>query len=116
MNAAMGWSEHNLNYLAAALESLRPRLRRRAVAPTADRSDEAWNAELARAEQTAEELAAGFESTPALPALARRLGLTRFERDVLLLCAAMELDTRLGALCAEAQGDPHRPHPTFALA
>src|SRR5262249_42321364 len=38
------------------------------------------------------------------------------ERHTLLLCAAMELDTRMGALCAKAQGDPSRAYPTFALA
>src|SRR5439155_13907902 len=35
---------------------------------------------------------------------------------VLLLCAAVELDTRIGPLCAQAQDDPNRPYPTFALA
>ena len=37
--------------------------------------------------------------------------------DVLLLCAALELDTAASpALCARAQGDPTPPYPTFALA
>jgi len=56
------------------------------------------------------------ELTPALTLLARRFGLGDFERDVLLLCAAMEFDTRIGALCARAQGDASKPYPTFALA
>ena len=34
----------------------------------------------------------------------------------MLLCAAMELDTGIGALCARAQREPSRPYPTFALA
>jgi hypothetical protein len=54
--------------------------------------------------------------TPALMLLAQRLGLTPFERDLLLLCIGMELDTRLPALCAQAQRDPTKPWPTFALA
>jgi hypothetical protein len=53
---------------------------------------------------------------PALTILARRLGLAPFERDILLLCAAMELDTTIATLCARAQDDPARPYPTFALA
>jgi hypothetical protein len=53
---------------------------------------------------------------PALHVLAQRLGLSAFERDVLLLCVAMELDTSIAGLCAQAQGDPSRPYPTFALA
>jgi hypothetical protein len=56
------------------------------------------------------------ERPPALMLLALRLGLTEFERQTLFLCAAMELDTRTGNLCARAQQDPARPYPTFALA
>jgi hypothetical protein len=57
-----------------------------------------------------------IESPPALVVLCKRLGLSRFERDVLLLCIALELDTRIAALCARAQDDPNKPYPTFALA
>jgi len=53
---------------------------------------------------------------PAMSLLARRAGLTTFERDLLLLCAAMELDTRILPLCARAQDDLSKPFPTFALA
>jgi hypothetical protein len=53
---------------------------------------------------------------PALIMLGRQLGLSRFEREVLLLCAAIELDPRIASLCALAQSDPARPYPTFALA
>jgi hypothetical protein len=53
---------------------------------------------------------------PALVLLAQRLGLTEFERQTLLLCAAMELDTRMGNSCARALQDPGRPYPTYALA
>jgi hypothetical protein len=56
------------------------------------------------------------EPPPALIVLARRLGLSEFERLTLLLCAALELDTRIGPLCARAQEDPAKPYPTFALA
>jgi hypothetical protein len=53
---------------------------------------------------------------PALVLLARRLGLSDFEQQLLLLCAAVEFDTRIGPLCARAQHDASRPFPTFALA
>jgi ATPase family associated with various cellular activities (AAA) len=59
---------------------------------------------------------ADAERPPALMQLGQRLGLSEFERHTLLLCAAMELDTRLGALCAKAQDDASRVYPTFALA
>ncbi|MEO8810299.1 MAG: ATP-binding protein [Rhodanobacter sp.] len=60
--------------------------------------------------------AADGEPVPALVLLSERLGLSAFERDLLLLCIGMELDTRFPALCAKAQHDPARPYPTFALA
>jgi hypothetical protein len=69
-------------------------------------------AEAASAMAAAEEV----EPPPALLILAQRFGLSRFERDVLLLCAAMELDTRMAALYARAQDDPNQFYPTFALA
>jgi hypothetical protein len=53
---------------------------------------------------------------PALLRLRTAFGLTRFEMAVLALCAAHELDTGIGPLCAEAAGDPSRPWPSFALA
>ncbi|MGB9176689.1 MAG: AAA family ATPase, partial [Methanoregula sp.] len=52
----------------------------------------------------------------ALIMLSRLFGLSRFEQEILLLCAGMELDTRIPALCARAQDTPNRPYPTFALA
>ncbi len=62
------------------------------------------------------EAEAQMESPPALIVLSQRLRLSRFERDLLLLCIALELDTRIAALCAHAQDDPNKPYPTFALA
>jgi len=53
---------------------------------------------------------------PALTILSQRFGLTPFEQDILLLCAAMELDTGIAGLCAQAQDDLAKPYPTFALA
>jgi hypothetical protein len=53
---------------------------------------------------------------PALILLANFLGLTRFDRNILAICAALELDTRIAPLCARAQDDPNKPYPTFALA
>ena len=53
---------------------------------------------------------------PALVALAQRTGLSRFERDVLLLCAATELDPSIRGLCADVHGNDAMAYPTFALA
>jgi hypothetical protein len=69
-------------------------------------------AKAAAAMAAAEEI----DPPPALVIAAQRFHLSRFERDVLLLCAAMELDTRIASLCARVHGDANKAHPTFALA
>ena len=63
-----------------------------------------------------EQLANTLQPAPGLVILGHQLGLTQFELDTLLLCVAMELDTRMAALCARAQDDVSRSCPTFALA
>ena len=52
---------------------------------------------------------------PALEVLASRFQLSEFGKQVLLLCAGMELDTRIATLCAMAQGDSSKPYPTASL-
>jgi hypothetical protein len=54
---------------------------------------------------------ADTETPSALELLSNRLGLSPFEQDVLFLCVAMELDTRIAGLCARAQDDPQRISP-----
>ena len=73
----------------------------------------------ARLAQTAAEYAAAAALTGPAPILMRLgslLGLSVFERELLLLCIATEIDPDIAALCALAQDDPARPYPTFALA
>jgi hypothetical protein len=70
-------------------------------------------------EQAAAEMVAAekkMSPPPAIVLLSQRLGLSSFERDILLLCTALELDTRIAGLCAQVQENPARPYPTFALA
>ncbi|MFG2882703.1 ATP-binding protein [Streptomyces sp. NPDC048297] len=56
------------------------------------------------------------ETAAPLDALVTCFGLTPFERDLVLLTAADELDPTTGARCAAATGAPQRAHPTFSLA
>jgi hypothetical protein len=115
---------------AAPLRSERPEVRRRrfrpppmealsppsplpALAPPGRAGgirDEVERAATAMAE------AAAAHPPPAFILLAQRFDLTDFERDVLLLCVAAELDPSLPVLCGRAQGDSRLSHPTFALA
>lgn len=61
------------------------------------------------------ELAPGTGAAP-LDALTACFSLTPFERDLVLLTAAQELEPTTAARCAAASGDPERAFPTFSLA
>ncbi|WP_262700258.1 MULTISPECIES: ATP-binding protein [Streptomyces] len=52
----------------------------------------------------------------ALDALVACFGLSAFERQLVVLAAAAELDPTAAARCAAASGDPARAYPTFSLA
>ena len=56
------------------------------------------------------------DQPPALTILSNTLGLSNFEKQILLLCAALELDPQVAALCACIQSESQRSYPTFALA
>ena len=102
------WHRQNEQYLATALAWLRQVLERQAeIAPASPTP-----------ELTAEALAVDetSEFAPALVLLSQRFDLSPFEQQLLLLCAALELDTHIATLCAKAQDHPQRPYPTFALA
>lgn len=114
MDNRIQWLVGNDAYLAAGVAWIRLKL--------ADRCREdsqlAVNVTATEIEQAAGEMAraAGLNPPPALINLGQIFGLSRFEQNTLLLCAAVELDTRVAGLCAQAQGDNDRPYPTFALA
>jgi hypothetical protein len=105
----MTWEETNEAYLQAAMHWLRLRLAALAEPGTVAEEELAGAREAMVGREEAEPL-------PALIFLARQFGLSRFERELLLLCCGMELDTRVAGLCAAAQDHPGRPYPTFALA
>ncbi len=115
MNAFETWQDTNERWLAAAVEAVRLRLDRQAgrAAGEADRPEAAAQLESALATMQTAEAAA---MPPAAIVLARRLGLSAFDLETLMLCVAQELDTTVRARCAAAQGDALRPYPTFALA
>ncbi len=94
----VNWQEANENYLTTALAELRQILLNYIKG---------------------EERRSPIEdiSTPSnLQRLCDLFGLDKFERDVLLLCAGMEIDTSWAGLCAKANGDANQGYPTFALA
>ena len=122
MSARSDWLEANDRYLADGLARLRTALSTAVSRPPPVQSSPPGVIEV---EEPAEgtQLAISLDETPgsdthvpALELLAERLELTPFERDILLLCIGMEMDTRWPALCADAQHDPAKPFPTFGLA
>ena len=52
----------------------------------------------------------------AIDHLSQCFSLSAFERDVLLLCAGVEMDAQLASQCEIAAGEPRRPGATFGLA
>ena len=115
MSDAERWQQSNARQLGVALARLRQRLENyiQQQAQPAGRA----SVETSPPAATTNEAPAEPGALPsALAVLGDRLGLSAFERDILLLCAAMELDTRIASLCARAQDDANKPFPTFALA
>jgi hypothetical protein len=105
------WWEENQQALLAALAEVRAALERHV-----EKGASRWGH---RHAGTAESAAAA--STPAQPPSAvdritNAFGLTPFERAVLLLCAGVELDGAIAALCADAHADPAKPYATFSIA
>lgn len=106
----MDWREANQRHLLAALAVVRGVLDRHAGGPEPGPEPA----------QALEAAAAAMPSPPALEVIRERFGLSGFERDILLLCAGVELDSGFAARCAAAQGEGHRENgrrsPTFSLA
>ncbi|HEU4792592.1 MAG TPA: hypothetical protein VFS96_02945, partial [Nitrolancea sp.] len=110
--SADDWQVMNQRYLMTALSRIREALEHHA---THDRADGIGNVP-AESPYEGPDNVSDTGAAPALHALGAIFGLTPFERDLLLLCAGIELDARFSSLCAEAQGNPDRPYPTFSLA
>ena len=109
--ARRSWNDANQAYLALALARLKSALRR--LAPGAA---DAPAADPAPAEPGEADKAIFARRPPAVEILTDAFGLSAFERDVLLLCAGIELDPEFAPLCAEAHRSGARAHASFALA
>lgn len=103
MNAplAQDWTIGNQQLLVAEFARLKLRLRPADKAKPADKLTAARQA---------------LHSDSAIDWLTAAFGLSAFERDLLLLCAGVEMDAELARACALAQGDPTRPWVSFGLA
>jgi hypothetical protein len=102
--SALSWAEANQRHLSAALDDVRRALERHA------------GIEAAPSRNVAAAPAAHPDGPFALETLAAGFGLSPFERSVVVLCAAVELDGSFAGLCAAAAGNPARSFPSFGLA
>jgi hypothetical protein len=103
--AAAGWLGANQRRLTAELGRVRALVARR----------------LGREQAPAATREAIAEASPvpggsSLDAACEAFALSPFERDLLLLCAGVEMSSEILALVGAAQGDAQRPAVTFALA
>lgn len=111
--ATIDWQTANQGYLAAALNVVRATLERHAARV---RGDSAADDAPTQAADGLAAVAAALPEAAALDTLCATFGLSAFERDILLLCAGIELDSRFAALCAVAHDHDQLNYPTFSLA
>ena len=97
----LSWIEANQAYLVVEFARLRQRL--------GSKSPETSDAAIKKARPT-------MDAPPAINRLTELFELTAFEREILLLAAGTEMDSRLAAQCGEAQGYPQKSYATFGLA
>ncbi len=108
--ARTDWAEANQRHLMAALGRLQRRLEAHADKGVADRGP------TPKADTPGASDARDAVGSYALQRLCDLFGLSEFERDLLLMCAGMELDAAFAELVARAHGDPARDRPDFSLA
>jgi ATPase family associated with various cellular activities (AAA) len=112
MNTTQDWGAMNQQVLKLAIDRVQQRLQ-----AFVDRMSDPDAAEL---KPELKPIDSDFETQPefqtsALETLCNAFRLSPFERDVLLLCAGVELSGTVAQLCSIAQGTP-TSGPTFSLA
>jgi ATPase family associated with various cellular activities (AAA) len=117
------WEETNQRLLMTAIAGVRQALARCSDRTSAGPVEERIkSSQAARSEDSSSAscLNVGATATPpirtAVANLCEIFSLSPFERDILLLCAGVELDSAFPTYCAAASGDPRKTYPTFGLA
>nr|NMG11113.1 ATP-binding protein [Brasilonema sp. UFV-L1] len=114
------WQQINQEYLAQALAEVRINLQQYIARSQGTAESNTGMGGIPSGDKEGEDTKNLFVSTeweypPALVTLCNAFGLTTFERQILLLCAGVELSGSLAQLCATAQGHPQFTYPTFSL-
>ncbi len=118
------WIEANQQYLNTHLARVRGYLEHQFDTPAKDDSlevNQESDADRAQLNTTDTVHDPGLETESvdvfsALDRICALFSLSPFERDVLLLCAGVELDSTFALACSAAQGEGNRGLPTFSLA
>jgi len=111
--STLSWEEANQSCLMAALSEVRSSLAS-FLTHTEDRSAADGNATPPR--PMPKPVTFSMQAPSALETLCGAFGLSTFEREILLMCAGVELDSQFANLCQAASKDlPYSP-PTFSLA
>ena len=103
------WQELNRKYLMQELARIQKKLYDK-IASTEKPTIQAQSFDLDEIELS--KLIPSF----AIEVVSDRFKLSPFEKDILLLCAGMELERGWGVLCGQAQGSDVTNYPTFSLA
>ncbi|MEH1891904.1 MAG: ATP-binding protein [Nostoc sp.] len=107
------WYDANQQYLSASIALIRHTLEQYTV-NLLNSSDKLSNND--KYEQDLQKAADALPAPSALERICQIFGLSAFERDVLLLCAAMELSSNFSSVCSVAQPEEQKPYPTLGLA
>lgn len=111
------WYEANQRYLMASVRVGKATLELYTVPEDTDGNERtAAQLKIEQARREVDEAARALPATAALDTLVRVLGLSDFEKNVLLLCAGVELDSGLATLIASLHGAHTLILPSFGLA
>lgn len=108
--------EANKQYLKAYLDIIKARLNAKMVGKEENiEADPSPKRQMEKAEIELQDPATQFSTHP-FDLICIAFGLSKFESQILLLCAGVEFDYSVGQLCATLQRDSRKVRPTFNLA
>ena len=107
------WHQINKDFMVASMDSIRQMLKHKIEYLKGNNKMQAMKKTQIHTKETVP-----GENPPksALDLLSTAFGLSEFEKNILLLCAGIELEGDFPGLCAKIHGDEKRTYPTFSLA
>ncbi|HRB80062.1 MAG TPA: hypothetical protein PKY86_07615, partial [Niabella sp.] len=106
------WVEDNQQYLSLQVQLIRKLIEKKNSDKDASSK---ISDEIKKLKSRASSLVKKMKWPPALESLAEIFGLSAFEKDILLICAGVELDSEIGPTIMKFNNNEN-PSPTFAFA